>query len=122
MGITTKLSDRAWKQPIKSKMSILFSNNRASEPAKPGSLKRVVRHSKRNLAWAERELMKMQDEETDPALRALWSTAARIARERISNGKGKVPNDELKMEQTQTERRKLAGVALRKPGSCRRAF
>lgn len=55
-------------------------------------VQRVVRHGKRNLAWAERELMKMQDEETDPQLRALWSTAARIARERISHGKAVVPN------------------------------
>lgn len=56
---------------------------------------RIVRHGKRNLAWAERELMKMQVEETDPQLRALWSTAARIARERISHGKAVVPNDPL---------------------------
>ena len=38
----------------------------------------------RNLQWAERELLKMQYEEADPQLRALWSTAARIARERIA--------------------------------------
>ena len=50
-----------------------------------GSLKPVgSATSNRNLAWAERKLMKLQDEETDPQLRALWSTAARIARERIN--------------------------------------
>lgn len=45
----------------------------------PGSVRTA-----RNLEWAGRELMKMHDEETDPQLRALWSTAARIARERIA--------------------------------------
>ena len=45
----------------------------------------------RNLAWAERELMKMQAEESDPQLRALWRSAARIARERIYDA-AKSPN------------------------------
>lgn len=45
-----------------------------------------------NLEWAERELMKMHGEESDPQLRALWSTAARIARQRIA---AKSPNAEL---------------------------
>ena len=53
----------------------------------------LIRNGKRNLEWAERELMKMQDEETNPQLRALWSTAARIARERIALCKSAVPND-----------------------------
>jgi hypothetical protein len=47
----------------------------------------------RNLAWAERELMKMQAEESDPQLRALWRGAARIARERIYDA-AKSPNDQ----------------------------
>lgn len=74
-----------------------MSQNDKSESGKAVLLKRVVRHGKRNLAWAERELMKMQDEETDPQLRALWSTAARIARERISYGKAVVPNISSKL-------------------------
>src|ERR1039458_3842316 len=40
--------------------------------------------SANNLEWAERQLMKLRDKETDPNFRALWSAAASIARERIA--------------------------------------
>ena len=93
-------------------MSDQTSKTLRSEPAKPGSQQRVVRHGKRNLAWAERELMKMQDEETDPQLRALWSTAARIARERISHGKAVVPNSrsEAIEQQEKLDRERFEGL------------
>jgi hypothetical protein len=52
-------------------------------PPAPGSA------TANNLAWAMRELKKMQDEEHDPRLRALWRRAAGLARERIAS---KSPN------------------------------
>ncbi len=36
-----------------------------------------------NLAWAERELLRMETEETDDRLKRIWGKAARIARDRF---------------------------------------
>jgi len=68
-----------------------MANTTHENPNLPSARPSGSGRAARNLQWAERELMKMQDEETDPQLRALWSTAARIARERIAV---KVPNTE----------------------------
>lgn len=52
--------------------------------AKPCSTK-----ARKHLPWAIAELEKMQKEETDPKLRALWRNAAQLGREAIA------PNDRM---------------------------
>jgi hypothetical protein len=47
--------------------------------AKPCSLK-----ARKHLPWAVSELEKMEKEEADPKLRALWRNAAQLGREAIS--------------------------------------
>ena len=64
-----------------------------TKPQPPAALPKATCSAKTAyLEWAERELMKMVVEESDPQLCALWSTAARIARERMITRKPILPS------------------------------
>ena len=53
-------------------------------PAPTGSAKPWSLKAPKHLRWAIAELEKMEKEEADPKLRALWRNAAQLGREAIS--------------------------------------
>jgi hypothetical protein len=50
----------------------------------PGSAKPCSLKARKHLPWAIAELEKMEKEEGDPKLRALWRNAAQLGRESLS--------------------------------------
>jgi hypothetical protein len=53
----------------------------------PGSAKPCSLKARKHLPWAIAELEKLEQEEGDPKLRALWRNAAQLGREALSPNK-----------------------------------
>lgn len=68
----------------------------ARSHAAHGSVKPCSLKARKHLPWAISELEKMEKEETDPKLRALWRNAAQLGRESLS------PNGQADRRGTET--------------------